>query len=674
VTRQVDHPDGFDPLADFIAEDILSASGDRMLDEAAEDFGDPAALAKEFDRLLLRGAAERRVAGIAAAVLVRTWKPLGACLRFLQRGLLLSADVFVSHRYALAGACAVLIAVLLPRHFSELPQSPGPAEYTALPPVLPLPPPPRPYRPLTAEQRWTEIQNTTDVATLEDFVRLYGDAPQYSSLARARLDALAAAPIPSARGSNILIVAEDADRDAIPRVDRNFDRILRAVTGELMSRGFNVREDIKVAMDMPAARGQLPEFLARLADPRSAGHQTGGPATGGHETEGQQTAGQPAGRQIDAVVLLQVHASVRPALAVQDSFTPSVRISGRVIRVRDGQDLGSYDFSPDIDFPIIQGSCANGALQHECLYETLGNEARQIGAAIGGTLATKLTDKLTAPNPNEPVRGSDILIVGEDTDMDAIPHFNPNFNRILLAVAGQLTSHGFKVHEELPIGRQPRRGRQNQLPELLEMARTAGSSIGGIVVFQIHVAIQPVQAIRDSFKPSVRISGRVIRVRDGQDLGNFEFNPDVDLPIIQGTCAHDQAQECLYESLGDNARAIAAAVGGLVAAKLADNLTASDPNRLPDVTAGARCPDEGRLRSQEGKTSTYISFSNRTGQAIRTYWLNYQGQRQYYAEIQDGATYRQQTYLTHPWVITDSRDNCLRVLMPTAQETTHSIF
>jgi hypothetical protein len=98
------------------------------------------------------------------------------------------------------------------------------------------------------------------------------------------------------------------------------------------------------------------------------------------------------------------------------------------------------------------------------------------------------------------------------------------------------------------------------------------------------------------------------------------------------------------------------------------------PIIMPPKTAGARCPEEGRLRSTDGRTSTYINFVNHTRQAIRTYWLNYEGHRQYYAEIQAGATYRQQTYLTHPWVVTDSSDNCLRVLMPEVRETTHSIF
>jgi hypothetical protein len=102
--------------------------------------------------------------------------------------------------------------------------------------------------------------------------------------------------------------------------------------------------------------------------------------------------------------------------------------------------------------------------------------------------------------------------------------------------------------------------------------------------------------------------------------------------------------------------------------------SAAAPPRMPPGTAGAHCPEEGRLRSTEGKTSTHVNFANQTGHAIRTYWLNYEGHRQFYAEIQPGTAYRQQTYLTHPWVVTDGSDNCLKIIMPAARETTHSIF
>ena len=40
------------PLADFVAEDILSTPGRQLVDEVAEDFGDPEALASAFDKIV----------------------------------------------------------------------------------------------------------------------------------------------------------------------------------------------------------------------------------------------------------------------------------------------------------------------------------------------------------------------------------------------------------------------------------------------------------------------------------------------------------------------------------------------------------------------------------------------------------------------------------------------
>jgi hypothetical protein len=101
---------------------------------------------------------------------------------------------------------------------------------------------------------------------------------------------------------------------------------------------------------------------------------------------------------------------------------------------------------------------------------------------------------------------------------------------------------------------------------------------------------------------------------------------------------------------------------------------AAPPKIMPARMVETVCPGEGGWRSTEGRTPTYINFANRTGQAIRTYWLDYQGRRRFYNEIPPGTTHRQPTYLTHPWVVTDANGNCLRILMPERQEKTHSIF
>ena len=81
--------------------------------------------------------------------------------------------------------------------------------------------------------------------------------------------------------------------------------------------------------------------------------------------------------------------------------------------------------------------------------------------------------------------------------------------------------------------------------------------------------------------------------------------------------------------------------------------------------AGPRCPDEAGLRSTEGVVSTSITFMNRMPIAVRIYWINYDGKRQFYGIVGPHRSFHQQTYVTHPWVLTDQNENCVAAYMPT---------
>jgi uncharacterized caspase-like protein len=76
------------------------------------------------------------------------------------------------------------------------------------------------------------------------------------------------------------------------------------------------------------------------------------------------------------------------------------------------------------------------------------------------------------------------------------------------------------------------------------------------------------------------------------------------------------------------------------------------------------CSQEHSLRSLEGTTSTAITFVNSSANTIRTYWIDYQGKRKFYASVAPGSSYVQQTYVTHPWVVTNNQEVCLGVYMP----------
>lgn len=86
----------------------------------------------------------------------------------------------------------------------------------------------------------------------------------------------------------------------------------------------------------------------------------------------------------------------------------------------------------------------------------------------------------------------------------------------------------------------------------------------------------------------------------------------------------------------------------------------------PLQAVGARCRQEHSVRSLEGTISTAITFVNNYGSTIRTYWIDYQGARKFYAEVLPGSSYVQQTYVTHPWVVTSSQEDCLGVYLPSS--------
>jgi hypothetical protein len=176
-----------------------------------------------------------------------------------------------------------------------------------------------------------------------------------------------------------MIVGEDADHDTIPRTNRNVNRILRTVADQLIARGFHVYDETAITMDrlpLGGVRRQLPELL-----------------------ETAKLAAAP----IDVIVVFSIYGSARQVPFVRDTYKPFIRVEGRMIRVRSGQDLGGYEAGSDIEFPPIPGSCVNGDPPRECLLETFGHEARLIGDGVGGALATKLAGYLRADSDVGPV-------------------------------------------------------------------------------------------------------------------------------------------------------------------------------------------------------------------------------------------------------------------------------
>jgi hypothetical protein len=76
------------------------------------------------------------------------------------------------------------------------------------------------------------------------------------------------------------------------------------------------------------------------------------------------------------------------------------------------------------------------------------------------------------------------------------------------------------------------------------------------------------------------------------------------------------------------------------------------------------CSEEGGLRSLSSTSGIAMSFTNQRSDSVKLYWLNFSGVRVNYSTIAPGATYRINSYRTHPWVVTDSSDQCQVIYLP----------
>lgn len=73
---------------------------------------------------------------------------------------------------------------------------------------------------------------------------------------------------------------------------------------------------------------------------------------------------------------------------------------------------------------------------------------------------------------------------------------------------------------------------------------------------------------------------------------------------------------------------------------------------------------DGAAYSVSGKFKTKIQFLNRSGEIRKVFWLDYEGNRRLFKELLPGQDHSLNTYLTHPWLITDKGDMALEIYFP----------
>ncbi|MDO9177551.1 MAG: hypothetical protein Q7U16_04370 [Agitococcus sp.] len=101
------------------------------------------------------------------------------------------------------------------------------------------------------------------------------------------------------------------------------------------------------------------------------------------------------------------------------------------------------------------------------------------------------------------------------------------------------------------------------------------------------------------------------------------------------------------------------------------NSVTSFPDATPIRTVNGieeyACSGEGRIKSSSG-ASIYMDFVNQRGSNMNVYWLNYNtGRVSYKSNLATGQTHNQQTFVTHPWLITDNTGACVGIYRPVTQ-------
>jgi hypothetical protein len=84
------------------------------------------------------------------------------------------------------------------------------------------------------------------------------------------------------------------------------------------------------------------------------------------------------------------------------------------------------------------------------------------------------------------------------------------------------------------------------------------------------------------------------------------------------------------------------------------------------VLEPSSCGAEESWRSLSSQVSTNIQFINRKPFRVKVYWIDFTGKRQHYFDLEPDEVRDQQTFVSHPWIVTEAGDNqpCINIFFP----------
>ena len=181
--------------------------------------------------------------------------------------------------------------------------------------------------------------------------------------------------------------------------------------------------------------------------------------------------------------------------------------------------------------------------------------------AVAGTAVPATSQAADKPN---------ILIMGEDADPVSVPRGNRVFGRVLDAISDELHSQGFDVFDENSVSAIPIEGRiRRDDRKIINVARSIRQPL--IDVIAIFSIFANPEHFSQRTKVSIRVEGRLLNVKSGQRLGNFEvLSPD------SWSAPVDCPRNCILEVIGKYSLLLGREVAAVLAEKL-DDMTQVNP-------------------------------------------------------------------------------------------------
>lgn len=231
---------------------------------------------------------------------------------------------------------------------------------------------------------------------------------------------------------------------------------------------------------------------------------------------------------------------------------------------------------------------------------------------------------LSALAPARADEQPNILIMGEDADLDTVPRGSRIFNRVLRALETEISALGFRVYDETAVSMDitdVNRVRRSDA-ELITIARRIDDvPIDVIAVYEIYASAED-NAFADIKDLRLRIPGRLLNVATGEALASYEvaYEPG-ELPPLPPKCDRD----CVLEHVGEQAKRVAADLGIVLGKYLVHFAPKEGVERSVAASDGALKEDGTCPGLMTAYTMTFRSFNPEEINEIEEFLIAFSG-------------------------------------------------